>query len=118
MEANAQELRLHDAWSHRLGYAAALGVIAISAAICNGARPTQGTTELVWPTKEWQRSSPEEEGMDSKQLANVVDFGTTHGFESRQACLHGGWPLWPGDYDLSRSGRCGGDDGPQGIPIE
>jgi CubicO group peptidase (beta-lactamase class C family) len=89
MEANAHELRLHDAWSHRLGFAAALGVIAISAAICNGASPTQGTTEPVWPTKEWQTSSPEEEGMDSKQLANVVDFGTTHGFESLLIVRHG-----------------------------
>jgi len=90
MEANAPELRLHDAWSHRLNFfAAALGVIAISAAICNGAGPTQDTTEPVWPTKEWQTSSPEEEGMDSKQLASAVDFGTTHRFESLLTVRHG-----------------------------
>ena len=90
MEANAQELRLGDAGSHRLSFfAAALGVIAISAAICNGASPNQDTTGPVWPTKEWQTSSPEEEGMDSKQLANVVDFGTKHGFESLLIVRHG-----------------------------
>jgi hypothetical protein len=34
--------------------AAALAAFAIAAAICNGATPTQDTTEPIWPTKEWQ----------------------------------------------------------------
>jgi CubicO group peptidase (beta-lactamase class C family) len=37
----------------------------------------QDVVEPIWPTKEWQTSSPEEQGMDSKDLANVVDFGAS-----------------------------------------
>jgi len=83
MKLSAQELRLHDARTHELGFlAAALGAFAIAAAICNGATPTQDTTEPIWPTKEWQMSTPETEGMDSKELAKLVDFGTVHRFDS------------------------------------
>jgi hypothetical protein len=28
-------------------------------------------------------STPEEEGMDSKELAKLVDFGTVHSFDSQ-----------------------------------
>lgn len=38
----------------------------------------QAATETIWPTKEWQVSSPEEQGMDSKELAELVDFGASH----------------------------------------
>jgi hypothetical protein len=62
--------------------AAALGAFAIAAAICNGATPTPATPESIWPTNEWRTSSPEEEGMDSKELAKLVDWGTTHNFDS------------------------------------
>ena len=90
MTGSAQELRLHDARSDKLGFlAAALGAFAISAAICNGATPTQDTTEPLWPTKEWQMSTPEAEGMDSKELAKLVDWGTTHSFDSLLVVRHG-----------------------------
>lgn len=90
MKVSAQELRLHDARTHELGFlAAALGAFAIAAAICNGATPTQETTEPIWPTKEWQMSSPEMEGMDSKELAKLVDFGTVHSFDSLLVARHG-----------------------------
>jgi CubicO group peptidase (beta-lactamase class C family) len=90
MKVSAQELRLHDARTHELGFlAAALGAFAIAAAICNGATPTQDTTEPIWPTKEWQSSSPEEQGMDSKELAKLVDFGTVHSFDSLLVARHG-----------------------------
>jgi hypothetical protein len=62
--------------SHKLGFlAAALGIFTIAAAICSGATPTQSRTEPTWPTQEWRTSSPEEQGMDSKKLAELVDFG-------------------------------------------
>jgi CubicO group peptidase (beta-lactamase class C family) len=61
-----------DAWAL---LAAALGALIIGASISNGTAPTQDTTEAIWPTKEWQTSSPEEQGMDSKELAELVDFG-------------------------------------------
>jgi len=62
-----------DAWAL---LAAALGALIIGASISNGAAPTPDTTEAIWPTKEWQTSSPEEQGMDSKELAELVDFGS------------------------------------------
>jgi CubicO group peptidase (beta-lactamase class C family) len=90
MKVSAQELRLHDARTHELGFlAAALGAFAIAAAICNGATPTQDITEPIWPTKEWQTSSPEEQGMDSKELVKLVDFGTVHSFDSLLVARHG-----------------------------
>jgi CubicO group peptidase (beta-lactamase class C family) len=90
MKVSAQELRLHNARTHELGFlAAALGAFAIAAAICNGATPTEDTTEPIWPTKEWQTSSPEEQGMDSKELVKLVDFGTVHSFDSLLVARHG-----------------------------
>ena len=90
MKVSAQEPRLHNARTHQLGFlTAALGAFAIAAAICNGATPTQDTTEPIWPTKEWQSSSPEEQGMDSKELAKLVDFGTVHSFDSLLVARHG-----------------------------
>jgi CubicO group peptidase (beta-lactamase class C family) len=52
-----------------------LAGLMVEVSICNGAVPAQGATEPIWPTKEWQTSSPEEQGMDSKELAELVDFG-------------------------------------------
>jgi len=76
MKVSEQGHRLHDAQGHKLGFlAAALGAFAIAAAICNGATPTPATPESIWPTQEWRTSSPEEEGMDSKELAKLVDWG-------------------------------------------
>jgi CubicO group peptidase (beta-lactamase class C family) len=43
--------------------------------ICSEAVSAQGAAESIWPTKEWQTSSPEEQGMDSNKLGNLVDFG-------------------------------------------
>ena len=83
MKVSAQELRLHDARNQKLGFlAAGLGAFAIAAVICNGATPPQDTTEPIWPTKAWQTSSPEEQGMDSTELAKLVDWGTTQSFDS------------------------------------
>lgn len=55
--------------------AAALCALMVAASICSEAAETQGATEQIWPTKEWQTSSPEEQCMDSKELASLVDFG-------------------------------------------
>jgi CubicO group peptidase (beta-lactamase class C family) len=90
MKVSVQELRLHGARTHELCFlAAALGAFAIAAAICNGATPTQDTTEPIWPTAEWHMSTPEAEGMDSKELAKLVDWGTTHSFDSLLVVRHG-----------------------------
>jgi hypothetical protein len=49
----------------------------------------QETTEPIWPTKEWQMSTPEEQDMDSEELANLVDFGAKHSFDSLLVVRHG-----------------------------
>jgi CubicO group peptidase (beta-lactamase class C family) len=90
MKVSAQELRLHDARNQKFWFlAAGLGAFAIAAAICNGATPSRETTEPIWPTKEWQMSTPEKEGMDSKELAKLVDFGAFRSFDSLLVVRHG-----------------------------
>jgi CubicO group peptidase (beta-lactamase class C family) len=49
----------------------------------------QDTSGTVWPTKEWQTSTPEEQGMDSVALARLLDFGTTLSFDSLLIARHG-----------------------------
>jgi len=90
MKDSAQEVRSKNSRSDKLGFlAAALGSLMVAVSICSGAAPTQEATEPIWPTKEWQTSSPEEEGMDSKELAKLVDFGTMHSFDSLMVVRHG-----------------------------
>ena len=43
----------------------------------------------MWPTKEWQSSTPEEQGMDSTALAGLVEFGTSRSFDSLLIVRHG-----------------------------
>ena len=73
----------------RVFLAAALAAFMFGASICSGAAHTQGATEPIWPTKEWQTSSPEEQGMDSKELAKLVDLGTTLSLDSLLVQRHG-----------------------------
>jgi CubicO group peptidase (beta-lactamase class C family) len=61
-----------DKWSF---LPAALRIFMIAGSICSGAADAHAVTEPIWPTKGWQTSSPEEQGMDSKELAELVDFG-------------------------------------------
>jgi hypothetical protein len=77
MNFGAEQLRLHDARSQKSGFlAVALGTLTFAAVTCNGLTATQ-TTEAVWPTNGWQTSMPEEQGMDSAELAKVVEFGAS-----------------------------------------
>jgi CubicO group peptidase (beta-lactamase class C family) len=76
-------------FNDRVFLAAALGAFMFGASICSGAGHTQDATEPIWPTKEWQTSSPEEQGMDSKQLAKLVDLGTTLSLDSLLVERHG-----------------------------
>jgi CubicO group peptidase (beta-lactamase class C family) len=69
--------------------AAALGALLFGASICGGALQAQSATEPIWPTKGWQTSSPEEQGMDSKELVKLVDFGTTGSLDSLLVVRHG-----------------------------
>jgi CubicO group peptidase (beta-lactamase class C family) len=76
-------------FNDRVSLAATLGAFVFGVSICSEAPNALGTTEPIWPTKEWQTSSPEEQGMDSKELAKLVDFGTTHNFDSLLVARHG-----------------------------
>jgi hypothetical protein len=90
MKVSAQEFRLHDARSHKLGFLVPiLGAFTITAATCKAATGPEATRDPIWPTKEWQTSTPEEEGMDSKELAKLVDWGTAHSFNSVLVARHG-----------------------------
>jgi CubicO group peptidase (beta-lactamase class C family) len=83
MPNNALTVRSDNPGSDKLGFlAVALAALMCGASICSGAGDAQAATELIWPTKEWQTSSPEEQGMDSKELAKLVDFGPTHSLSS------------------------------------
>jgi len=51
------------------------------------ARSAEGAP--VWPTAGWQRSSPEEQGMASSALAELVDFGAANAMDSVLVTRHG-----------------------------
>jgi CubicO group peptidase (beta-lactamase class C family) len=91
MKNCAEEVRSNNSRSEKLVSlaAASLGAFMIGASIWTGAAYAQGATEPIWPTKRWQVSTPEAEGMDSKELAKLVDWGTTHSFDSLLVVRHG-----------------------------
>src|SRR5260370_9243650 len=89
MKISAQLLPLHDALRFKSGFlAATFDVVIFAAAICNGLASTQDTTESVWPTKGWRTSTPEEQGIDSKQLTKAVEWGI-FSFDSLLVVRHG-----------------------------
>lgn len=65
----------------------ALSTFILVDSICCAAAYAQGNA--VWPTKEWQTSTPEEQGMDSKALARLIEFGTSRSFDSLLIVRHG-----------------------------
>jgi CubicO group peptidase (beta-lactamase class C family) len=90
MNISARELRSHDARSQKWGFlAVALGAFTFAAINCNGLAATQDTAKPVWPTKGWETSTPEAQGMDSAELASLVDFGTKHSLDSLLITRHG-----------------------------
>ena len=68
--------------------AAALGVCTV-VAMSSGGVASQGATDLIWPTNGWLTSTPEEQGVDSKELTNLVNFGATHHLDSLLLVRHG-----------------------------
>lgn len=46
-------------------------------------------TGAIWPTRQWQTSSPEEQGMESAALARLIDFGQTRNLDSLLIVRHG-----------------------------
>lgn len=68
--------------------AAALGAAILFAPAYCGVANGQ-STEPVWPTAQWQTSTPEQQGMDSAVLAKLVAAGTTRSFDSLLVTRHG-----------------------------
>jgi CubicO group peptidase (beta-lactamase class C family) len=60
-----------------------------AASICCAATNASIGAEAVWPTKQWQTSTPEQQGMDSTALAGLVEFGTSHRLDSLLIARHG-----------------------------
>jgi CubicO group peptidase (beta-lactamase class C family) len=77
-----QHRRLVHLWS-------ALSTFVLVASICGATAFAQNKSETIWPTKDWQTSAPEEEGVDSAALASLLDFGTTRSFDSLLIARHG-----------------------------
>ena len=65
------------------------GALVLLACICFCPARAQTAAERIWPTKEWQTSTPEEQGMDSAALAKLVAFGKTRSFDSLLLVRHG-----------------------------
>lgn len=68
---------------------AALGMLALAALLCGPAAFAQAEAQGVWPTQQWQTSTPEEQGMDSMALVNLLDFGKTRSLDSLLLVRHG-----------------------------
>lgn len=47
------------------------------------------TQKGPWPTQKWETSTPEEQGMDSRALATLVDFGAANEMDSLVVTRHG-----------------------------
>jgi CubicO group peptidase (beta-lactamase class C family) len=84
---------------HVSGLGMVLGTIMLAASMCGAAaeetsqekseEKPQASAEPVWPTREWHTSSPEEQGMDSADLAKLVAYGTSRSFDSLLIARHG-----------------------------
>ena len=60
----------------------------VAAIGCSVAHAGDGA-ETVWPTRQWQTSTPEAQGIDSAALAGLIDYGTTRRFDSLLIVRHG-----------------------------
>src|SRR4051812_15033896 len=57
---------------------------------CNAsAGETDNQTPALWPTKSWQVSTPEEQGMDSASLARLIETVGTYRQDSLMIIRHG-----------------------------
>jgi CubicO group peptidase (beta-lactamase class C family) len=63
----------------------ALSALILTVSIGCGAASAQ----TIWPTRAWQTSTPEEQGLDSAELAKLLDFGKTKNLDSLLLVRHG-----------------------------
>src|SRR5712671_5603530 len=90
---NVYERRLENADMHlRIATMAVLLAGFQCFAGCNGsagAADDQGPQETLWPTKSWQVSTPEEQGMDSASLARLIENVGAYKQDSLMIIRHG-----------------------------
>ena len=75
MRNKAQRVQQSISLGKKLIFGAPLFAFICAASVPAQGAPAMGTTEIIWPTQQWQTSSPEEQGMDSKELGDLVAFG-------------------------------------------
>lgn len=63
-------------------------LLVVSMLLCAPPATARQTTHS-WPTRGWQTSSPEEQGMSSERLARLVDFGARNDMDSVLVTRHG-----------------------------
>src|SRR5258707_10934526 len=73
----------------RFFVSAILSLYALHAVFQFGSARAQNQNDTVWPTKRWLTSAPEDQGMDSSELASLVAFGANHSFDSLLVVRHG-----------------------------
>jgi CubicO group peptidase (beta-lactamase class C family) len=61
----------------------------LAASLSGQAASAQGGATPVWPTRQWQTSTPEQQGIESAALAGLLDFGATRSFDSLLLVRHG-----------------------------
>jgi CubicO group peptidase (beta-lactamase class C family) len=61
---------------------ATLSAFILVASILCGAGRAQAGAEPIWPTRQWQTSTPEAQGIDPAALVRLLDFGASHRFDS------------------------------------
>jgi CubicO group peptidase (beta-lactamase class C family) len=66
-----------------------LSLCALLIYFCLGPARAEELDQSAWPTRGWLTSTPEEQGMDSAALANLVDYGASHSFDSLLVVRHG-----------------------------
>ncbi len=63
-------------------------VLVVAASLAYHAAFAQ-TAAPVWPTLQWQTSTPEQQGMESAALAGLLEFGATRSLDSLLLVRHG-----------------------------
>ena len=73
----------------RVFVSAILSLYVLHAVFQFGSAGAQSQNDTVWPTRGWLTSIPEDQGMDSSELASLVAFGANHSFDSLLVVRHG-----------------------------
>jgi len=65
------------------------GAVMLFMVACFGHRDVRAAEAAVWPIPDWEVSTPEEQGMDSTELAKIIAYGKTKSFDSLLITRHG-----------------------------